>query len=120
MTPLEACTLAAALLNTAGFVFHYASMRSEACYYRLPDRSELVRVAAHRHDRGVAGLGKIIAVITFPADGGHGKPVTFSEVHVRNIVANAIGWYMLRAIGGMPYTGRQPRNTSATNQGFNR
>lgn len=115
MTPLESCTHAAGLLKRAGFDLHYTSMKSEACYYRLPDRAELVRIAAHRHDRGTAGLGKIVARVTFPDELGgtrSGSP-DYSEAHVQNMTASAIGWYMLRTRGALPYTGRQPRRTSA-------
>jgi len=107
MGPLDACTMAAELLCEAGFEFRYSSMKSEACYYGLPTVPDLIRIAAHKHDRGVAGLGKIVSRITFAA-----QKAGISELHVRNTVANGIGWYVLRSTGALAYKGRQPRRSS--------
>jgi hypothetical protein len=48
---LSLCDLAAKKLKAAGFHCAYTSMRSEACYYRLGNRTGLLRVAAHRLGR---------------------------------------------------------------------
>ena len=48
---LSLCDLAAEKLRAAGFHLAYTSMRSEACYYRLGNRSGLLRIAAHRLGR---------------------------------------------------------------------
>jgi hypothetical protein len=103
LTPHEACQHAAELLKAAGFEFRYASMKSEACYYGLPGVPDLIRIAAHKHDRGIAGMGKIIARITYSDRSA--KPIV-SEAHVHNTVATAI----------MELTAHTVRDTDPTRQ----
>jgi hypothetical protein len=55
-------------LKNAGFVHHYTSMKSEACYYRLPDRNCLIRIAMHSSrppKRMHSGSLPTVARITF-------------------------------------------------------
>ncbi len=86
-----------ALLKSAGFELRNASMRSEACYYALPGRETLLRVAVHSRDKPHAGLTKVVSKITI--NGRHCDPsehITMNPEKIHGIVAAAIGRYMLR------------------------
>lgn len=90
---LEACNLAADMIKAAGFEFRYASFRSEACYYGWPERTTLLRIAAHSHDKGVNGLGKIVSRLTL-----NSQSIKFkSPDTMERIIALAIGHYFLRS-----------------------
>ena len=114
MDPYAAIEYAVELLIKAGFVFKYQSMKTEARYYysRIHDDHNVIRVAAHKHDRGMPGLGRIVGRITFStkATPSYG----FSHEHVENVVATAIGFYHLRISGAVAYKGKQPRRTKTT------
>lgn len=90
---IERCV---ALLKSAGFELRSASMRSEACYYGLPGRDELIRVAIHSKKKPHPGLIKVVTKITI--NGRHCDPtgeITINPEKIHGIVAGAIGRYML-------------------------
>ena len=58
----------AELVKKAGFILHENSMQSEACYYRYPGKSGLLRIAAHRYSRTQSRLNpakNVICCLTF-------------------------------------------------------
>jgi hypothetical protein len=113
MDPYQAIEYAVELLLKAGYVFKYQSMKTEARYYCLLGHEyNVIRVAAHKHDRGMPGMGRVVCRITFSAAAT--PSYGFSHQHVENIVATAIGMYCLRISGAVAYKGRQPRRTATT------
>ena len=98
---LELCNLASARLKEAGFVFAYSSAGSEACYYRWPDRPEVLRVAAHQFrkgwgTRGGSGDARVAAVLTFNHHQADmpGK-MKIAQEKIESMIASAIGRYFL-------------------------
>lgn len=99
---LELCNRAGEMLKGVGFVHYQTSMKTEAAYYRWPDRPHLIRVATHsvKGSRSKIGLGKVVAAITFR--GNHADPpgmMNISEEKIETIVAGAIGRYFLKSAG---------------------
>lgn len=97
---LELCQRAAQMLRDAGFEHAYTSMKTEAVYYRLPGYYGLLRVAAHSKDKTnqIHGFEPIAARVTF--NGGGTQPpgtLLISDEKVETVVAQAIGFYMMRA-----------------------
>jgi hypothetical protein len=101
MTELEACTYAADLLKRVGFEHRYTSMQSEACYYGLPGRREVVRIAGHRYGGAEYGLAPVVTCLTITAS------KEWSEVQICNLTASAIGSYLLRCAGVMPLSAKE-------------
>ena len=95
----ELCHFASERIKAAGFEFCESSMKTEACYYRWPGKTTLLRVAAHRSDSRNKGIvGKTVSRLTFT--GNHGtKPdkIRISDEKVDQMIAQAIGWYFLRS-----------------------
>ena len=98
---LELCDLASARLKEAGFVLAYSSDSSEACYYRWPDRPEVLRVAAHRFKKGKGykrddGAARVASVLTFNhhLSDAPGK-MKIAEEKIESMIASAIGRYFL-------------------------
>lgn len=92
---IEQC---AVLLKSAGFELRNASMRSEACYYGLPGREMLLRIAVHGREKPHMGLTKVVSKITI--SGRHCDPlehITINPEKIHGIVASAIGRYMLKS-----------------------
>ncbi len=103
---LDLCERATTMLRAAGFVLSCVSQKTEACYYRWPDRHHLIRIAAHRYRGPVAGLGQVVSKITF--NGTHHDPpglMKISDEKVGTIVEQAIGQYFLRSAAGGKETG---------------
>ena len=94
----DLCNRAADMLRGAGFVLHTASRKTEACYYHLPGRNELLRVATHTSNGRTMGLGKVVSKITFGNDASE-RPGTLriSNEKVESLVAGAIGRYMIQS-----------------------
>lgn len=105
MDHAEAHHLALDLVKKAGFVLSTASSRSEACYYYHPARAPLLlRIATHSSKRAPMGLqGRIIAKATFSSRDTH----PFSEAHVENVVAMAIGRYFITDPRPSEYKGKR-------------
>lgn len=99
ISTLEACDVAATLLKRAGFELRNPSRTTEACYYALPGRDKLLRVAAHSTRRSPAGFAnRVVARLTFA--GTHVAPGDFMRLHpdkLEQMVEAAIGRYMLRS-----------------------
>lgn len=93
MTYLEAHHMALDLVKKAGFILHTSSGVSEACYYYHPARRPLLlRIATHAFKGGPIGLrGLVVAKATYSRKELH----PFSEAHVNNVLAMAIGRYFL-------------------------
>ena len=91
---LAHCDAAAEHLRRAGFRLVHASMRSEACYYGLPGRDGLLRVAAHRFSGGERQrtADPVHACLTFQANG-----LPQSEEKLETMVALAVGRFVLRS-----------------------
>ena len=92
------------MLKKVGFVHHQTSMKTEASYYRWPDRPQLIRVATHggRQSRNAFPMARenVIAKITFR--GTHVDPpgmMNISDEKVERVVALAIGQYFLKSSG---------------------
>ena len=90
------CAAAAEMLKKAGFELRHTSRRSEACYYALPGRDDLIRVAAHKWG-GVSGLSRVSAKITFSQGDSRPGHMKMHPDKVRNMVAQAIGFYMMKS-----------------------
>jgi hypothetical protein len=105
MAPLatEACDYAADILKKAGFAHRYTSMKSEACYYGLDPHPGVIRVAMHRHGHGDRTLMPIFAKLTFRegAAGASGGCLK-SWQQLDEMIARAVGHYLLRATGALP------------------
>jgi hypothetical protein len=102
MIDLEACALAGELLKGAGFERRYTSMKSEACYYALPGRSDVIRVAAHRVSRSERWQAPIAVTLTFNRANFEQKKTGLFEISKAKMLerlAIAIGHYMLRTAG---------------------
>lgn len=113
MNPYVAIEYAVELLLKAGFAFKYQSMKTEARYYCLPGNEyNVIRVATHKHDRGMPGLGRVVCRVTFSIKAA--PSYGYSHQYVENVVATAIGMYHLRTTGAVPYKGKQPRRTATT------
>jgi hypothetical protein len=110
MTDLEACAYAADLLKQAGFEHRYTSMKSEACYYGLPGREEVIRIAAHAHGHGDRALMPIIVRLTFAAPSAESLSVHKSWDQVDNRVANALGYYVLRCAKALPHDAKERKD----------
>lgn len=94
---LELCTEAGEMLKRAGFILHHVSRGTEACYYRLPDRGALLRVAAHSNKQPLIGHPPVAARVTF--NGTHVTAPAYIKIadqKVEAMVALAIGQYMLK------------------------
>jgi len=105
---LELCKDAADLLKAIGFELANVSMDSEACYYRWPGRTELLRIAAHGSKGAPIGIGwPVVSLLTFR--GTHkDKPdhMALADEKFDQMVAQAIGWYFLRSLGAKPWPNR--------------
>lgn len=94
----DLCHRAADMLKRAGFEFHCASMKTEACYYCWPGKKSLLRVAAHSKKERPPGLSHVAAKVTF--NGTCLSEPGFMRVadhKVETMVALAIGRYFLKA-----------------------
>ena len=97
---LELCNRAGELLKRVGFIHHQTSMKTEAVYYRWPDRPHLIRVAEHGRQRARTRTshGWVVAAVTFR--GRHtdrAGTISMGENKVESIIALAIGQYFLRS-----------------------
>lgn len=82
------------MIKAVGFEFRYASNQTEACYYGWPGKSTILRIAAHKNDRGmVSGVGKVVSRLTLTSQSTKVKSLGAMET----IVALAIGRYFLRS-----------------------
>lgn len=87
------CEYAVERLKAAGFVHHYTSMKSEACYYRYPGRDCLIRVAVHGSRAPTtlpAGSLPTVARITF---GSTYNPKSWDAVDSQ--IYRAVGRYFM-------------------------
>lgn len=105
MTYLEAYHLGLALVKKAGFELAQVSKISETCYYTHPARRPyLLRVSTHTSKRGPMGLqSNTLARATFSRKDTH----EFSEMHVNNVIAMAIGRYFIGDPKPSNYYGRK-------------
>lgn len=104
MIDLEACALAGELLRAAGFEHRHTSLKSEAAYYGWPERHQVIRVACHRAHRSELNGIPIIATITFNVRNFKLDRAGVSQIgreYLVNVVANAIGRYMLVSSGAL-------------------
>jgi hypothetical protein len=92
---LELCAEAGEMIKRAGFVRLVTSMKTEAVYYRWPDRNDVIRVASHKGN--AFGLNRIAARITFGNDRNESRPRTLriSDEKFEAIIAAGIGRYFL-------------------------
>lgn len=92
---LSACAVAAGHTKNAGLMHVWTSMKSEACYYRSPDRQGTLRIATHSKTKSGDKMldGPTIVSVTFPETNLRGFTVEFVENHI----ANGIGLYLIRA-----------------------
>lgn len=97
ITTLEACATATTLLRKAGFEVAYVSMRSEAVYFRFPGRPGVLRVADHAGGKGMPGLDRVLAKLTFLPHRLRKEPDTLAigDTSMHNLVCAAIGRYMI-------------------------
>ena len=96
ISTLELCDRASQLLKKVGFILDYTSMKTEACYYRYPEKWGLIRVAAHKVRAQPVGLGPIVAKITFNVN-IHDTPgmMRIADEKFQNTVAVVIGRYFI-------------------------
>lgn len=62
---LDLCARASEVLRRVGFVFHCASQKSEATYYRWPTSDVLIRVSEHKRKKPYVGLNRVVSKLTF-------------------------------------------------------
>lgn len=94
---------AAALLRKAGFHLHQVSQSSTSTYYRHPGREPfLLRVSDHPSKHDVMGLPNTVARLTISP-----KDRYLTEVHVKNLVVNAIGRYFVEDPKPSRYYGKK-------------
>jgi len=88
---LHLAQYASEVLKAAGFILAATSLKSEACYYKLPNKPALLRVAAHRTSRTENRLMSepVIANITFAPKN------KYCMEAVRHIINYAVGKYFL-------------------------
>lgn len=116
------CTQASIDLKRAGFVLVNVSMRSEACYFRLPGRHGLLRVACHSQRHPPIGLGPVVATLTFRPDwrtGSAGGTLRINKEKIADMTALAAGQYLLRSAEPHPsrYTGPRPASEERASHG---
>lgn len=94
---LELCDRAATMLKACGFEFRNVSRRSEACYYGLPGRKELIRIATHARMKKQNGEAThVVARLTFRGGCLTGEnQMRLSEEKFTHMVEMAIGRYHL-------------------------
>jgi len=92
---LTACSMAAEYVKRAGLSLRYRSAKSEACYYIMPGRFGLLRIATHSKGGKNPDMkdGPAIVSVTFPEANLRG----FTREHVENHAANGIGLYLIRS-----------------------
>ena len=99
----DLCERAARTLKASGFILHCALQSSESCYYRLPDREQLIRVSTHSAKGGQNSLAPsdvVSSKITF--NGTNLSPpgyIRIDDHKVEMIIMEAIGRYFV-ATGG--------------------
>lgn len=88
---------ACALVRAAGFELHCISSKTEATYFRLPGRTDLLRIAYHKSHGPTLGLNRVSAKITFGQDAPKSRPGTMrlSDGAFLRLVALRIGEYMI-------------------------
>lgn len=88
---LEACDRASIILRELGFRLTYTSMKSEACYYKLPGFDGVVRIAAHRLGRTEHRKmsSPVVANVTFGLCQGN-----LSQQQIGQRVTFALGKYL--------------------------
>lgn len=96
---LDLCTHAADVLKKAGFEVAYVSRRSEAVYFKFPERHGLLRVSAHKHSGSRIGQEKVITTLTFTGNHHTGKDtLVCSEGAIETRITCAIGRYMIKSM----------------------
>jgi hypothetical protein len=105
MNPIEALHVAMELVKKAGFILSTASSKSEACYYFHPARPEyLLRLSNHPSKKSPIGMrAKTISKATFSRK----EIYPFSQEHVENLVAMAIGRYFINEPKPSNYKGKR-------------
>jgi len=96
---LELCDKAATMVKDAGFVLFEASRGSEVCYYRWPDRPQLLRISCHSRKKMPIGIrNDVVAKITFSGNCGDtpGR-MRLANGKFEGMVAQAIGRYFLKS-----------------------
>lgn len=96
---LELVDRANRMLRDAGFERASVSLKSEATYWRWPDRQGVLRVSSHKFSGGLAGLNRVVARLTFRGGYGHRHRVCMSDERFEDMVAMAIGRYLLKSAG---------------------
>lgn len=88
---------AARLMKMAGFILHCPSRKTEACYYKLPGRTSLIRVAAHAKTKSLISRD-VVASLTFVGthlmDTGH---MRLRRDQFEKMVHLAVGRYMIKS-----------------------
>lgn len=112
MPVFEAHGRAIEALKSIGFQLRAVSQKSEACYFALPGRSAVLRVATHRYKKSAIGLGPVVATLTF-TDRGQRMPghIRLSEVAFENRLYLAVGQYLFRCQNPPPSRYKGKRGT---------
>lgn len=92
---LSACAKAADLLRSFGFQHKRTAMKTESCYYGLPDYDGTIRISAHRYNRSEARANgfPVLSMVTF----GHNQGKV-SDIAVHDRVITALGNYFARRL----------------------
>lgn len=98
MDSADACRHAGEIAQRAGFQLRHRSLKSEACYFGLPGRRGLLRIAAHAGKGEIIDGQPIIAKLTFvyasPREAQRQSLlVTMDQLEAQT--ASAIGRYMI-------------------------
>jgi hypothetical protein len=98
MDSAEACRRAGEIVLGAGFTLRHSSLKSEACYYGLPGRRGLLRIAAHAGRGEIIDGQPIIAKLTFtyasPRDAQR-QSLLLTKDQLEAQTASAIGRFMI-------------------------
>lgn len=96
---LELCNRAAEIIKGIGFQLRHTSLKTEACYYALPERgNDVLRIAAHSNPgpRDYHNNLTVVAKLTFTGN-CHDRPgeIRLAGRKFEDMLARAVGAYML-------------------------
>lgn len=101
VSTLDLCDRAAKELRRIGFELRNASMKSEACYYALPGRKSLLRIAAHSKQKDQIGMTNVVSKLTFCGGAGgidmHSGNMRLHPDKFEQMIALSIGRYLLKS-----------------------
>ena len=103
------CQEAGEKLISYGFRRKVISLKTEACYYFLPGREGVLRVAAHKSKPRWNGLDNVVARLTFSGNGHRGDQwLICSPEKLETMLHIAIGQYIAKSTLAVAASGKNP------------